>query len=150
MNQTSWGLPFFGNSGIVIHPKIRTLKLQYRTIQLTERVRKDGKISALTPKKSVFENTQPFTVKPSATEIVSCSLTHVTFTDGTVAMVESNPKFEKETGLCVTSAIVKLDKDIEVSLGIINALPHKVTIPKTRQLRVLPFSRQNKRITYNQ
>ena len=45
-------------------------------------------------------------------------------------MVEPIPKFEKETGLCVTSATAQLDKDNKVSLGIITVLTHNVTIPK--------------------
>ena len=56
MNQTILGLPFFEKNDIVIHPKTRTLRLPHLTIQLTERIHKDGKISALTPKKPVFEN----------------------------------------------------------------------------------------------
>ena len=49
-------------------------------------------------------------------------------------MVEPNQKFENETGLCVTSAIVKLDKDNKVKLGVINVLPHKVTIQKNTSI----------------
>ena len=71
MNQTILGLPLSENSDIVVHPKTRTLKLPLITIQLTERVHKDGKISALIPKKNLLLKThQSFTVKPSATEIV--------------------------------------------------------------------------------
>ena len=124
MNQTILGLPFFENKDIVIHPRTRTLKLPHITLQLTERIHKDGKISSLQAKKNLFlRATQSVTVNPNSSEIVVCSLNHVTFPEDTIAMVEPNPKFEKETGLCVTSAIVKLDKDNKVSLGVINVLP---------------------------
>ena len=59
MNQTILILPFFEKDVIVFHPKPRTLNLPHITIQLTERVLKVGKISALT-KKPVFENTPIF------------------------------------------------------------------------------------------
>ena len=42
-------------------------------------------------------------------------------------MVEPNQKIEKEVGLCVKSAIVELDKENKVSLGVLNVLPYKVT-----------------------
>ena len=77
---------------------------------------------------------QSFTVNPSATEIVTLSLNHVTFPDGRVTMVEPSPKFEKETGLCVTSANVKLNKDNKVSIGVIKVFSHKVTIPKNTSI----------------
>ena len=64
-------------------------------------------------RKICFWKHESFTVKPSATEIVPCSLNHGTFPDGSVAIVEPNPKYEKETGLCVTSAFFKLDKAVK-------------------------------------
>ena len=119
MNQTLLGLPFSGKNDIVIHPKTRTLKLPHNTIQLTERIHKNGKISALTRKKNLFMKThEPFTVKPIPTEIVLFFFNHVTFPDGTVAMVEPSPKFEKGRGLWITSAIVKLDNDNKVFIGL--------------------------------
>ena len=131
MNQTILGLPFFEQNDIVIHPRTRTLKLPHITLQLTERIHKHGKISSLQAKKNLFlRATQSVTVNPNSSGIVVCSLNHVTFPEDTIAMVEPNPKFEKETGLCVTSAIFKLDKDNKVSLGVINVLPHKLTIGK--------------------
>ena len=88
MNQTILRLPFFEKNDIVFHPKTRSSKLPHITIQLTERIHKDGKISALTPKKNLFLKTrQFFTVNPDATETVPCSLNHVTFPGGTVAKV---------------------------------------------------------------
>ena len=65
-------------------------------------------------------------IKPNASEIVTCSLSNESFPEGTVAIVEPNPKFEKETGLCVTSAIDKIDEKKEVQLGVLNIMPSMV------------------------
>ena len=135
MNQTILGLPFFEKHDILIHPKTRTLKLPNMTIQLTERVHKDGKISSLTTKKNLFLHAaQTLSVKPNTSEIIQCTLSTESFPEGTVAIVEPNPRFEKQTGLCVTSAIVKFDSKKQVSLGILNLLPHQVTVQKNAQV----------------
>ena len=131
MNQTILGLPFFEKNDISIHPKTRTLKLPNMTLQLTERIHKDGKVSSLTPKKNLFlHSIQNYSVQPNTSEIITCSLSAESFPEGTVAIVEPNPRFEKQTGLCVTSAIVKLNDQKQVSLGILNILPYKVTVTK--------------------
>ena len=116
---------------ISIHLRTRTLKLPNMTSQLTERIHKDGKVSSLTPKKNLFlHSIQNYSVQPNTSEIITCSLSAESFPEGTVAIVEPNPRFEKQTGLCVTSAIVKLNDQKQVSLGILNILPYKVTVPK--------------------
>ena len=135
MNQTILGLPFFEKNDILIHPKTRTLKLPHMTIQLTERIHKDGKISSLTTKKNLFlHSSQNLSIKPNSSEIITCVLSAESFPEGTVAIVEPNPRFEQQTGLCVTSAIVKFDEKKQVSLGILNLLPHQVTVKKMPQL----------------
>ena len=125
MNQTILGLPFFEKHDILIHPKTRTLKLPNMTIQLTERVHKDGKMFSLTTKKNLFLHAaQTLSVKPNTSEIIQCTLSTESFPEGTLAIVEPNPRFEKRTGLCVTSATVKFDAKKQVALGILNLLPH--------------------------
>ena len=110
MNQTILGLPFFEKNDILIHPKTRTLKLPHMTIQLTERIHKDGKISPLTTKKNLFlHSAQNLTIKPNSSETIIYILSAESFPEGTVATVEPNSRFEKQTGLCVTSAKVKFD-----------------------------------------
>ena len=105
------------------------------TIQLTERIHKDGKVSSLTQKKNLFlHSTQSLTVNPNSSEILTCTLSTEAFPEGTVAIVEPNPRFEKETGLCVTSAIVKFNEKKQVSLGILNILAHKVTVSKNASI----------------
>ena len=131
MNQTILGLSFFENNDNSIQPRTRTLKLPNMTLQLTERINKDGKVSSLTPKKNLFlHSIQNYSVQPNSSEIITCSLSAESFPEGTVAIVEPNPRFERQTGLCVTSAIVKIDEQKQVSLGILNILPHKVTVSK--------------------
>ena len=89
MNQTILGLPFFEKHDIVIHPKTRTLKLPNLTIQLSERIHKDGKVSSLTQKKNLFlHSTQSLTVNPNSPEILTCTLSTEAFPEGTVAIVE--------------------------------------------------------------
>ena len=135
MNQTILGPPFFENNDISIHPKTRTLKLPHLTIQLTERIHKNGKISSLTAKKNLFlHSTQAMSIKPNASEIVTCSISNDSFPEGTVAIVEPNPNFEKQTGLCVTSAIVKLNEKKEVQLGVLNIMPNIVKIARNASI----------------
>ena len=98
MNQTILGLPFFEKNDISIHPKSRTLKLP-NILQITERVHKDGKISALTAKKSSFLKTlQSCSLNSNSTEIVPCTLPNHSYPDGTVAIIKPNTKFENQTG----------------------------------------------------
>ena len=54
MNQTILGLSFFEKNDVAIHPRTRALKLPNLTLQLTERIHKDGKVSSLTLKKNLF------------------------------------------------------------------------------------------------
>ena len=110
---------------------MRTLKLPNMTLHLTERIHKNGKISSLTTKKNLFLNSvQYYPINPNSSEIITCSLSAESFPVGIVAIVEPNLRFEKQTGLCVTSAIVKLNEQKQVALGILNLLPHKVTVSK--------------------
>ena len=135
MNQTILGIPFFEKHDILIHPKTQALNLQNMTIQLTERVHTDGKISSLTTMNNFFLHAvQNLSVKPNASEITTCLLSSESFSEGTIAIVEPNPRFEKQTGLCVTSAIVKFNAQKQVSLGILNLLPHQVTGQKNAQV----------------
>ena len=131
MNQTILGLPFFEKNDICIHPKSRTLKLPNLTLQLTEKIHHNGKISAVTPKKNHFlKNNSSISINPNTSEIVKCSLPNYSYPDGTVAIIEPFAKFENQTGLCVTSALITIKAKEDISLAILNVLPHKVTVQK--------------------
>ena len=105
------------------------------TIQLTERLHKDGKISSLPFEKNLFFHAaQNLSVKPNTCDIITCLLSSESFPEGTDSIVEPIPRFEKQTGLCVTSAIVKFDVRKQVSLGNLNLLPHQVTVQKNAQV----------------
>ena len=131
MNQTILGLPFFEKNDISIHPKSRTLKLPNLTLQLTEKIHTNGKISAVSSKKNHFlRNNSSLSINPNTTEIVQCSFPNCSYPDGTVAIIEPHAKFENQTGLCVTSALITLKAKQDVSLAILNLLPHKVTVQK--------------------
>ena len=89
MNQTLLVLPFFEKNGTSIHPKSRTHRLPNMTLQLTERMHTDGKISSLTSKKNQFlRNTSSFSVNPNTNQVITCSLPHHSYPDNTVAIVE--------------------------------------------------------------
>ena len=131
MNQTILGLPFFEKNDISIHPKSRTLKLPNLTLQLTEKIHTNGKISAVSSKKNHFlRNNSSLSINPNTTEIVQCSFPNCSYPDGTVAIIEPHAKLENQTGLCVTSALITLEAKRDVSLAILNVLPHKVTVQK--------------------
>ena len=151
MNQTISGLPFFERNENVIRPKFCTLKLPHNTLQLTERIHKDGKISASTQKKNLFLKThQSSTIKPSSTETILVSLFPKSRYISRRYSSNGCSKFEKRTGRCVTSAIVKLARMIKYLLESIMSCLIKSLFLKKRQMRVWPFSMKNKRITYNQ
>ena len=98
MNQTILGFLFFEQNDISENPKMRTLKLLNLTIQLTERIHKVGQMSSLTTKKHLFSRaTKSITVNPNASEVVTCSPSNECFPEGTVELIEPNPRFEKET-----------------------------------------------------
>ena len=131
MNQTILGLPFFDKNDISLHPKSRTLKLPNLTLQLTEKIHTNGKISAVSSKKNHFlRNNSSLSINPNTTEIVQCSFPNCSYPDGTVAIIEPHAKLENQTELCVTSALITLKAKQDVSLAILNVLPHKVTVQK--------------------
>ena len=61
---------------------------------------------------------------------LTCILSAESLPEVTVAIVEPDPRFEKQTGICVTNAIVKFDGKKQVSVGILKLLPHQVTVKK--------------------
>ena len=131
MNQTILGLPFFEKNDISIHPKSRALRLPNITLQLTERMHTDGKISSLTSKKNqFFRNTSSFSVYPNTNDVITCSLPHHSYPDNTNAIVEPYAKIKNQAGLCVTSAIVTLKANETLSLAVLNVLPHKISVPR--------------------
>ena len=69
-------------------------------------------------------------INPNTTEIVQCSFPNCSYPDGTVTIIEPHAKFENQTGLCVTSARITFKAKQDVSLAILNVLPHKVTVQK--------------------
>ena len=131
MNQTILGLPFFETHDICTHPKSRTLKLTNLTLQPTEKTHHNGKISAVTPKKNHFlKNNSSISINPNTSENFKCSLPNCFYPDGTVAIIKPFAKFENKTGLFVTSALIAIKAKEDISLAILNVLPHKVTVQK--------------------
>ena len=86
-------------------------------------------------KKILFlHGAQTLSVTPNTSVIIQCTFSTESFPEGTVAILEPNPRFGKQTGLCVTSAIVKFDAKKQVAVGILNLLPHQVTVKKNAQV----------------
>ena len=81
-------------------------------------------------KNHFLRNNSSLSINPNTTEIVQCSFPNCSYPDGTVAIIEPHAKFENQTGLCVTSALITLKAKQDVSLAILNVLPHKVTVQK--------------------
>ena len=77
-----------------------------------------------------MKNNSSISINPNTSEIVKCSLPNCPYPDGTVAIIEPFDKFENQTGLCVTSALITIKAKEDVSLAILNVLPHKVTVQK--------------------
>ena len=75
-------------------------------------------------------NNSSLSINPNTTEIVQCFFPNCSYPDGTVAIIEPHAKFENQTGLCFTSALITLKTKQDVSLAILNVLPHKVTFQK--------------------
>ena len=96
MNQTVLGLPFFENNDIVIRPRTRTWKLPHKVS--TDRPNPQRWKDKFSPseKNRFLIATQYVTVSPSSSEVVVCSLDHVTFPEDTIDMVETNPKLRKK------------------------------------------------------
>ena len=77
-----------------------------------------------------MRNNSSISINPNTSEIVKCSLPNCSYPDGTVAIIEAFAKFVNQTGLCVTSALITIKTKEDVSLAILNVLPHKVTVQK--------------------
>ena len=75
-----------------------------------------------------MRNTSSFSFNPNTNEVITCSLPHHSYPDITIAVVEPYAKFENQTGLRVT--IVTLKANENLSLAVLNVLPHKIAVPR--------------------
>ena len=136
-NQTILGLPFFEKNDISIPPKNRTLRMPNLTLQLTELFHNYEKISAVTTKKNHFlRNSKSIAIYPNTNKIVLRTFPNFSYPNDTVTTIEPHSKFENQTGLCVTNAIVKIKANEDFSLTVLNVLPHKLTIPNNHEVAV--------------
>ena len=77
-----------------------------------------------------MKNNSSISINPNTSEIFKCSLPNCFYPDGTVAIIKPFAKFENQTGLFVTSALIAIKAKEDISLAILNVLPHKVTVQK--------------------
>ena len=100
-------------------------------MQLTERFHTNGEFSTVTAIKNHFlRKSKLIAINPNTNEMVPGTLPKLYYPNDTVIIIEPHSKFDNQTGLCVTSAIVKLRANEDVSLAVLNVLPLKITIPK--------------------
>ena len=105
INQTILGLRFSENFDFSSHPKKRTFKPPILTLQLTEHIHENGKISAVDVEKNSFlKKTKPISVNPNTSELVPFTVINSSNPDDAIAIIGSVPKSENQTGVRVTSS----------------------------------------------
>ena len=108
------------------------------TLQLNEIASLEGKITKSFRKKSYYLKTQQkLVIKPNTQEVSKCILAYSELPEGTCAVVEPLSKFEKQTGLCVTSSLAKLDSARSTPIGFLNVTTTNITVPKDTKIAKL-------------
>ena len=120
-----------GNFHFSIPLKSRTFKPPILTLQRTERIHQNGKISASNVKKNSFlKTTKPISVNSNTSELVPFTVFNSSNPDEAVAVIGPIPKFKNQTGVWVTSSIVSLKPGKDISLAVLNVFPHKIAVSR--------------------
>ena len=129
LNSTLLGMPFFKNHEIVFHPSKGLLYLPDYTFTIPQ------KNSKTITKKYVLENVSRVSIAANQQEILDCKLQKENrHLENAIGIIEPSTKFEQKTGLCFMSTISKVDNNLNTKVGVINLLPHKVTIPQSTRI----------------
>ena len=137
LNMPLLGLPFFENNDIDIKTKQRLLVAPDYTLSLNMIVGDKGQTKKCFDKKkkrNFLQTVQRAVLEPNQQLMVECAAQEgeIDLTNAT-GVIEPVVQFEKRTGLCVASALGKLNTKLETRIPIINLTTTTITIPaKTR------------------
>ena len=127
------GLPFFAKNEITINCASKRLNFGDMTAQLNEIVKPNGK-TAKTFKKNAYsvKTVGKIVVKPNEQIVITCRLDtgkNPLPDEGPLCgIVDPSKAFEMRTDLCVTSALVKVDEDGKLPVGLLNISGADVTL----------------------
>ena len=131
LNSTLLGMHFFKNHEIVVHPNKGLRYLPDYTFTIP---RKNTKTIA---EKYILENVSRISIAANQQEILECKLPNenaIGHLGNAIRINDPSTKFEQKTGLCFMSSISKVDSNLKTKVGVINLLPHSVTIPPNTRI----------------
>ena len=130
MNSVVLGNPFFKKYHIEISPGENLLKLPDMTYQLNEiKLPSHGRKKIPKTKYPVCL-LQKIVIKPHQQEILYAKIDVPKKLEGHTGIVIPDEEFEETTDLKLSSAVVKVGKDNNISIIAINLNEHNVTLPK--------------------
>ena len=112
-----------------IDVKNRKLHAPDFTFQLNEITSIDGSPRKIYSKhKFTLKTTQKIQIHPNLQEVLQC-YTSNDLPDGIVGIIDPNPRFERKTGLCMTSSLSKITHN-QTPLAFLNCTTNIITLPK--------------------
>ena len=136
MNSVVLGNPFFKKYNIEINPGENLLKLPDMTHQLNEiKVPSHGGRKIPKTRYSVCLQ-QKMVIKPQQREILYAKIDFPKKLKGHTGIVVPDEAIEASTDLKLSSAVVKVGKDNNISIIAINSNEHIVTITQNKHIEV--------------
>ena len=133
LNHMILGLPFFANNDITINCATKRLHFEDMTAQLNEILKPNGK-TAKTYKRNAYsvKTTGKIVIRPNEQTVITCRLDtgkNPLPEEGPLCgIVDPSTAFEQRTDLCVTSALVKVDDEGNLPVGLLNLSSSDVTL----------------------
>ena len=129
MNRPILGLPFYEKYNMSIDVKNRKLHAPDFTFQLNEITSIDGSPRKIYSKhKFTLKTTQKIQIHPNSQEVLQRYPSN-DLPDGIVGIIDPNPRFERKTGLCMTSSLSKITHN-QTPLAFLNCTTNIITLPK--------------------
>ena len=139
MNSVVLGNPFFKKYNIEISPGENLLKLPDMTYQLNEiNIPGQGRKKISKTKYPVCL-LQKIVIKPQQQEILYAKIDVPKKLEDHTGIVIPDEAFEASTDLKLSSAVVKVGKDNNISIIAINLNEHNITITKNKHIAVFQF-----------
>ena len=116
---------------IDINPANKTLSIPDMLLRCNEIASLQETAEKSWTSKSYYLKThQKIVVHPNSQEVSNCILIYPSLPEGTCAVVEPLPSFEKQTDLCSTSWLAKLDDARSTPFGLLMVTSAIITVPQ--------------------
>ena len=124
MNNPVLGLPFYKNNRNLIDVASQKLHLPEISLQISEMTMRNGKAKTKFKKhKYVLKTIQKLDIFPNSQETIDFFLVNI-LADNSIGIVDRNPRFERSTGLCLTSSFSKIQSS-KTPIAFLNVTPKR-------------------------